>query len=188
MAIHENVAPRILTVPGLYGSGPEHWQSQWERQYPGVNRVEQVEWNTPDYRDWMTTLDAAVRNENDNVILVGHSLGSVTIVHWAMHYGRRIAGALLVAPSDTEASSFPEGTTGFRPIPTLRLPFSSIVVASTDDPFLSFERATELAEVWGSKLVSIGAKGHINVASGFGPWPEGLQYISELNSGALGIV
>jgi hypothetical protein len=132
----------------------------------------------------MTTLDAAVRSNNDNVILVGHSLGSVTIAHWAFHYGRKIVGALLVAPSDTEAPRFPEGTTGFKPLPTRRLPFSSILIASTDDPFLSFERARELAEMWGSKLVSIGAKGHINVASGFGTWPEGLQYIRELNSAA----
>jgi uncharacterized protein len=188
MAVNGKVALRVLTVPGLYGSGPEHWQSQWERHYPGFSRVEQAEWNTPDCLDWISTLDTAVCNENDNVILVGHSLGAVTIAHWSSNYGRKIGGALLVAPSDTEAARFPDGTTGFKPIPTRRLPFSSIVIASTDDPFLSFERAGELAEMWGSELVSIGAKGHINVASGFGPWPEGLQYIAELSSrGVAGV-
>jgi uncharacterized protein len=171
---------KVLIVPGLYGSGPDHWQSQWEKQHPEFSRVEQAEWNTPACDDWVTSLDAAVRNENDNVILVGHSLGSVTIVHWASRYGRRIVGALLVAPSDTEASSFPEGTTGFSPIPTSRLPFPSTVIASTEDPYISFDRVTSLAKGWGSDVVSLGARGHISVGDGFGPWPEGIRYITEL--------
>ena len=175
---------KILIVPGLYGSGLEHWQSQWEKQHPEFSRVEQANWNTPVCDDWVGSLDAAVRNENDNVILVGHSLGSVLIVHWASRYGRRIVGALLVAPSDTEASSFPKSTTGFSTIPTCRLPFPSTVVASTDDPYISTERVTTLAEAWGSKAVSLGPHGHITVSDGFGPWPEGIQYIAELQNAA----
>lgn len=171
---------KVLIIPGLYGSGPEHWQSQWEQQHPEFQRVEQADWNTPVGDDWVTSLDTAIRNENDHVILIGHSLGSVTIAHWAHQYGRSIAGALLVAPSDTEASTFPAGTTGFSPIPTIRLPFPSIVIASTDDPYIAFERVTGLSEAWGSKLISLGARGHISVGDGFGPWPEGLQYVLEL--------
>jgi uncharacterized protein len=175
---------KILIVPGLYGSGPEHWQTQWENHHPAFSRVEQANWNTPDCDDWVGSLDAAVRNENDNVILVGHSLGSVMIVHWASRYGRKIVGALLVAPSDTEASGFPKGTTGFSPIPTCRLPFPSIVVASTDDPYISIERVTTLAETWGSDVVSLGPCGHISVADGFGPWPDGIRYIAAIQNAA----
>jgi uncharacterized protein len=174
--------PKILIVPGLYGSDAEHWQTQWENRHPEFSRVGQADWNTPVCDDWVESLDAAVWNENDNVILVGHSLGSVMIVHWASRYGRRIVGALLVAPSDTETSSFPKGTAGFSPIPTCRLPFPSIVVASTDDPYISNERVTALADGWGSNLVSLGPHGHISVSDGFGPWPDGIQYIAELQT------
>ncbi len=176
---------KILIVPGLYGSGPDHWQTQWEKQHPEFSRVEQVSWSTPFCDDWVGSLDAAVRNENDNVILVGHSLGSVLIVHWASRYGRRIVGALLVAPSDTEALTFPKGATGFAPIPTCLLPFPSIVVASTDDPYISLERVTALAGGWGSTLVSLGPRGHISVADGFGPWQEGVQYITNLQDALI---
>ena len=116
------------------------------------------------------------------MILVGHSLGSVLVVHWATRYGRRIVGALLVAPSDTEALSFPKGTSGFSPIPTCPLPFPSTVIASTNDPYISFERVTMLAEAWKSKLVSLGPRGHISVADGFGLWLEGIQYITDLQN------
>jgi uncharacterized protein len=175
-------AAKVLIIPGLYGSGNEHWQSRWEEQHPEFIRVNQRDWNTPVCHDWLSTLDAAIRKENDNVILVGHSLGSVTIVHWASHYRRRIVGALMVAPSDTEAATFPKGTTGFAPIPTIQLPFPSTVIASTEDPYISFDRVTRLSGAWGSKLIALGAHGHISTSDGFGPWPAGIQYITELRT------
>lgn len=173
---------KVLIVPGLYGSGPEHWQSQWEKNNPEFRRVEQRDWDTPVCSDWISSLDAAIRVANDDVILVGHSLGSIVIAHWAAHCGRKIAGALLVAPSDTEAVSFPKGTTGFSPIPIIRLPFPSIVVASTNDPYITYERVQSLSATWGSKLMTLGACGHISTGDGFGPWVEGLQYIAELQA------
>jgi len=173
---------KVLIVPGLYGSGPDQWQSHWERRHPEFKRVEQADWETPNCLDWTSVLDAAIRQQNDNVILVGHSLGSVAIAHWALRYRRKIAGALMVAPSDTEAEGFPKGTAGFAPIPTCPLEFPSIVVASTQDPYISFERIQQLASAWGSKLVALGAYGHISTADGFGPWTEGIAYLNELRS------
>jgi uncharacterized protein len=175
---------QILIVPGLYGSGPDHWQSQWEKQHPEFSRVEQDDWSTPACHDWVASLDAAIREAEDKVILVGHSLGSVTIAHWACRYGRKIVGALIVAPSDTEATTFPEGTSGFAPVPTCRFPFPSTVIASTEDPYMAVERVTRLSEAWGSNFITIGPHGHISTADGFGPWPEGLQYITEMQAAA----
>ncbi|HEY6412717.1 MAG TPA: alpha/beta fold hydrolase [Edaphobacter sp.] len=169
-----NLPPQILIVPGLFGSGPEHWQSQWERQQPSFRRVEQSNWNTPVCAEWLNVLDKEIRAKKDNVILVGHSLGAVTIAHWALSYNRRIAGALLVAPSDTDAATFPGGTSGFAPMPSCRFPFASTVIASTNDPYMDFERTEVLAKVWGSHFVGLGEHGHISTADGFGPWPEGL--------------
>jgi predicted alpha/beta hydrolase family esterase len=34
---------KVLVVPGLHGSAPEHWQSLWEKQHPEFRRVEQVD-------------------------------------------------------------------------------------------------------------------------------------------------
>lgn len=175
---------KVLIIPGLHGSGPKHWQSQWELQHPEFKRVEQLDWETPRCEDWLAVLDAAICRENDQVILVGHSLGSVTIAHWASRYGRQITGALLVAPSDTEAATFPPGTDGFSPIPTGHLPFPSTVIASTEDPYISFDRVRNLAAAWGSRFVSLGARGHISVSDGFGPWPDGTEYIAELQKRA----
>jgi predicted alpha/beta hydrolase family esterase len=87
----------------------------------------------------------------------------------------RVRGVLLVGPSDTEAPVYPPGPSGFAPMP--RLPFSSLVVTSRDDIYVSPARARDFAASWGSEVVAIGPAGHINAASGHGPWPEGLALL-----------
>jgi hypothetical protein len=87
---------------------------------------------------------------------------------------------LLVAPSDTEADSYPPGTTGFTPMSTQRLPFPTIMVASTNDPYVTPERAKAFGQAWGSEVVWIENAGHINGQSGYGPWPEGVELLFKL--------
>ncbi|RNI30698.1 RBBP9/YdeN family alpha/beta hydrolase [Rufibacter latericius] len=172
----------ILIVPGLGNSKEDHWQSLWEKHF-NFARIHQKDWETPNREDWVETLDAAVIKHNpENLILVGHSLACITIAFWAAKYKRSIKGALLVAPSDTETPFFPKGTTGFTPIPHQKLPFSSILVASSDDPYMALERAESLALHWGSRFLSIGAAGHINKEAGFGAWPQGLEFLKELDT------
>jgi predicted alpha/beta hydrolase family esterase len=162
-------------------SGCQHWQSSWERQYPDFERVNQQDWETPVCDDWIHQIDRAVMSgDPSNVLLVGHSLACATIAYWAQTFQRPIKGALLVAPSDTEEDTYPPGTSGFAPIPLFKLPFPTIVVASTDDFYVTLARATLFAESWGSKLVNIGAAGHINVNSGHTNWPEGFSLLKEL--------
>jgi predicted alpha/beta hydrolase family esterase len=172
----------IFILPGLGNSGEQHWQTLWEREY-GFTRIKQSEWNAPVKDVWIQTIDDALSGHDlGNVILVGHSLACTTIAFWAAKYNRKIKGVLLVGPSDTEANTYPPGTTGFKPMPVNKLPFSSIVVASTDDYYVTLERATYFADCWGSKLVTIGDTGHINAASGLGNWDEGLGFLKELDT------
>jgi len=44
-----------------------------------------------------------------------------------------------------------------------------VLVASSDDPYCTMQRASDFAEAWGSEFVSAGEAGHINVESGHGP-------------------
>ena len=166
---------RIFIVPGLGSSGPDHWQTYFERQQPDFTRIEQREWETPDRAEWVATLEQALAGEDlSQVVLVAHSLGCVTIAHWAAQYGHRIKGALLVAPSDVETAryaAFP--TTGFGPMPLQLLPFPSKVVTSANDEWVTPGRAQQFAEAWGSEFINIGNAGHINAASGHGEWPGG---------------
>jgi hypothetical protein len=169
-----------LILPGLYDSGPEHWQSHWERSSPGFKRVRQANWETPDRRDWVAALDAAVAGEPGEVVLAAHSTACALVAFWAAGSRRPIRGALLVGPSDTEAASYPVGPTGWRPMPLGRLPFPSILVASSDDEYVTLERAERFASAWGSRFVNAGPLGHINSASSLGDWPMGRALLESL--------
>ena len=171
----------ILIIPGLGNSGPEHWQSIWEKQF-GFIRVEQKDWDTPVCSDWIENINNEVKKHDaSKVILVGHSLACTTIAYWAKNYNIQIKGALLVAPSDTEADTFPPGTTGFIPVSLNKLPFKSITIASTNDYYSAYERAKLFADSWGSELINIGNAGHINTTSGFGDWDEGINFLKQLD-------
>ena len=167
----------ILIVAGLWNSGPQHWQTHWERKYAKWERVAHRDWSAPSRDEWVAELDAAIAACEGKPILVAHSLGCMLVAQWAQ-WARagsplKIAGAFLVAPSDVEAPSYPVSVNGFAPIPMDRLPFPSVLVASTNDKYAAIERSRAFARAWGSKLVEIGDAGHINADTGYGPWPEG---------------
>jgi len=171
-----------LTVPGVTNSSPQHWQSLWEKEFPEkFRRIEQKEWDTPVCADWVKKIEEDVQRTNiETVVLVAHSLGCTAVAHWARKFGTKIKGALLVAPSDCEAETYNFDTKGFAPIPLEKLPFKSLVVASTNDGYVSLKRAEQFANAWGSEFVNVGAKGHINAGSGFGEWNEGLEFLKNL--------
>ena len=164
----------VLTLAGLWNSGPQHWQTLWEGKHPEWVRVAHRDWNNPTCHEWVAELDAAIAACEGPPLLVAHSLGTMLIAQWARSGSQlKVAGAFMVCPSDVEAPSYPVDANGFAPIPMEKLPFPSVVVASNDDPFVTIERARELATAWGSRLVEIGAAGHVNGDAGFGEWPEG---------------
>ena len=172
---------QYFIIPGLGNSGPEHWQTWMEQQGPNFRRIDQREWDAPSCPDWLDAIDQALEGRDlSQVVLVAHSLGCSTVAHWAKRSGKVIKGALLVGPSDIEAPVYTFEAKGFAPIPLERIPFPTIVVASTNDVWVSLERASFFAAHWGSELVNVGEAGHINAVSGYGPWPAGLEILSRL--------
>jgi uncharacterized protein len=167
----------VLVVPGWNGSGVGHWQTIWEQQYPRFRPVQQHNWTRPSRTDWIAQIDSDVDRVTPPIFLVAHSLGCLAVAHWAAVAGKKtdhVDGAFLVAPPWlTESDECPKQLADFLPMPLQRLPFPSLFVASEDDPYLPIEIAGRLASAWGSQFVDVGRQGHINVASGHGPWPIG---------------
>ncbi|PTA67789.1 RBBP9/YdeN family alpha/beta hydrolase [Deinococcus arcticus] len=169
------MTPTLVIVPGLGDSGPDHWQTRWQQQF-GAARVRQDDPDHPTVQGWAARLQATIDATPGDLILVGHSCGVLTIVHWAAQTGgnERVRGALLVAPTDAEApetAALYPAVAALAPVPLAPLPFPALVVASENDPYASFARA---------ELVSAGEAGHLNVASGHGDWPDGEVLLSEV--------
>jgi predicted alpha/beta hydrolase family esterase len=178
------MAAPVLIIPGLGGSGPEHWQSLWQARLADARRVEQADWDKPDRDGWIAQLDTAVAHAPQPPILVAHSLSCALVACWAAAHTRPVHGALLVAPADVDSDTHtPPEAHVFRPMPMQRLPFPTIVAASRDDPYVAFRRALEMAKAWEAELVDIGEAGHINASAGYGEWPEGEQLLQRLQTG-----
>ncbi len=183
MASEKQRRTPILILPGLGNSGPDHWQSWLEGRLPDCHRVEQRDWDRPDRMAWIAALERDVGAHEPPVLLVGHSLGAITIVHWAMPDDRRVLGALLVAPTDPDSPNVSDASRSFRPVPMRPLAFPSIVVASSNDPYVTLDRAREFARGWGSRFRELPDAGHVNSESGYGPWPQAETLIRELLGG-----
>jgi predicted alpha/beta hydrolase family esterase len=175
-----------LVVPGLHGSGPGHWQTWIESQIADAVRVEQTDWDKPMLSRWAGAVVQAIDRAKGGVFLVAHSFGSLAAVVAAYRRVDRIAGALLVAPADPARFS----ATGLRDsfaekaveLPRRPLGIPSIVVASGNDPWTKLTTAAFWADRWGGRLIALEGVGHINVDSGHGPWPLGLELYRSLRA------
>lgn len=167
-----------LIVPGLNGSPEGHWQRHWAHRDASSELVEQEEWSKPRLTDWLHTLEARIEASAPGVILVAHSLGCALVgILAGRPAASHVSGALLVAPADL--GSLAELHPTIREFAAAQaaardevLPFASILVASRNDPFMPYAGAARLAARWGSALVDLGEAGHVNIASGYGPWDD----------------
>jgi predicted alpha/beta hydrolase family esterase len=165
-----------LIVPGLRNSGPAHWQSWFETQLPNTRRVEQANWERTCLSDWAARVREEIDAINEKIWIVAHSFGCLASVTAAFERPQQILGALLVAPADPHR--FGEPTALLEE----KLQFPSLVVASNNDPWVKANIAEYWADQWGSDFLNIGAAGHINVDSGYGPWPDGLSLFERLQA------
>lgn len=156
-----------LIVPGLNGSGPDHWQSWWQGEDPEAIRVEQSDWVTPDLAVWAATVGEAMDRAVGPLWIVAHSFGCLASVKAAVGRTDRVAGLFLVAPADPLKFKLLEQ------LPVTPLSVPGLLVASSDDPWMRLMNALWWAERWGFGFHNMGAVGHINPESGFGPWPQG---------------
>ena len=172
----------VLTIPGLGGSGPSHWQSLWEAKHPNCRRVLGIDWNFPDKGAWLTALDDAIKGCDTPPILAAHSLGCLLTVHWALRVNNApVKGALLVAPPDLDSRELtPAEAACFAPIPLGKFPFPATVVASSNDPYCELTRAQLFATAWGSDFINLGAFSHINGYSHLKDWSDGWALLTDV--------
>jgi len=170
--------PRLLVLPGLHGSGPDHWQSWLERRSRGSRRVEQGRWAHADLPTWTARVGEVLASEPPGPwIAVAHSFGCLALVQHLLNERSLpptrdegavaqagVVAALLVAPADPERFAA-------RAALARRLPLrEAAVLSSSNDPWLPTHAALPWAQTWGVRLIDLGDVGHVNVDAGFGPW------------------
>ncbi|WLW57575.1 RBBP9/YdeN family alpha/beta hydrolase [Streptomyces sp. YU58] len=175
-----------VVIPGIDGSDEQHWQSVWEHRW-GVSavRISPASWSAPDLDDWVDAVQKAydrARGQDSRVVLVAHSLGCWAASTWlTRNPSNPTAGAFLVAPPDPGGPGFPrQAAATFTGLSAQSLPCPALVVGSADDPYCAAEAAADFATRWDARWHLAGAYGHINSASGLGPWQQGRHLLDSL--------
>jgi predicted alpha/beta hydrolase family esterase len=181
--------PTVLLVPGLRDHVEQHWQTLLQAQNPRFRSVPAMGRDDLDCARRVAAIEQAAQAITGPLLIVAHSGGCIMVAHWACQTTRAVQGALLATPPDFE-SPMPEGypsiaqlrAGGWLPVPRQRLPFRSIVASSRNDPLGRADRVAALAADWGSTCADLGAVGHLNPASGHGPWPQALDFVARLSA------
>ncbi len=175
----------IVLVYGYDGSGPGHWQRWLEQQL----REQQVPVCFPELPDpleprkdrWVSALADIVAKAQTPVTFVAHSLGCWAVDHFLNEHGSsNVGAALLVAPPSPHLLFDP--VESFLPPPRNRnawapIAAKSLFVNSDDDDFASAEEIAAIAKHLGVRYETVAGAGHINAASGYGPWPLALEWV-----------
>jgi predicted alpha/beta hydrolase family esterase len=179
----------VVFVPGMRWASNEHWQAILAARLPGARHVTPLGRALRAVSEHVAALQHMLRDVAGPVILVAHSAGVITTVHWARRHRGPVVGALLATPPDLVTplpAPYPSldelADHGWLPVPTDPLPFPTILATSADDPLSDPARIRAFGKAWGSDVRDIGAVGHLNPASGYGQWPEGQRLLDELRA------
>jgi uncharacterized protein len=122
----------------------------------------------PKLTEWLPTLQNIIGQPDEDLVLIGHSLGTVTIMRYleSLPVGLRVGKVIFIAGFTDQL--------GFRELENFfdaRLDFHKIsskandgfvVIQSDDDPFISEQYGERLKEELGAKLVIKHAAGHMS--------------------------
>ncbi len=167
---------RLLVVPGLHDSGPAHWQTWLESLNRDALRVTQRDWSDPALDRWSGRIASAFeRDPRARWIVAAHSFGCLALARLvALRPDLPIEAALLVAPADPDR--FGVGSL----LPRSALPFSSTMVTSCSDPWMTSAKGRSWAQHWRCHHVDLGDAGHINAEAGFGPLPMAQRWVTAM--------
>lgn len=170
---------QLLHVPGIGDSGENHWHTQWEKSFPKIKRVVQINWDLPNKEEWVETLETTIQKNNKKpIILISHSLGGGAIIHAnALNKLSGVIGIFIVALPDIEREDFPKECSGFVPMPKRKIAVPAVMISSENDEWCDIEIAKKWSATLSIPIINIGKKEHICGSEEFKTWEEGKKML-----------
>ena len=168
--------PRVIIVHGWDGYPEEGWfpwlkreleKKGFEVQVPAMPNPAK-----PKIETWVPHLAKIVGEPNENLFLVGHSIGCQTILRYleSLHADKKIGGAVLVAgffklilgTNEEEETAKPwlETPIDFGKVKSHSNNFTAVF--SDNDPSVSLENKKLFEENLGAKTIVLSNKGHFS--------------------------
>jgi predicted alpha/beta hydrolase family esterase len=176
---------RVLILHGWGGSDFPHWQSwlasEIAKDYGCVSFLRFSNNDFPNKNEWLVELAKELKSFKPDIVIC-HSLANILWFHLCGEL--KIAGVkklFLVAPPSLKCNI--EELKSFFPceIPANLYAKETLLVASTNDPYMSLDEATLLAQSLGVEMLILQNAGHINTDGGYGEWPWMLEEIKNIS-------
>ncbi|RZF55783.1 alpha/beta hydrolase [Acinetobacter halotolerans] len=174
-----------LIVPGVGGSEVQHWQSWLQQQLVSSSRIQQKYWDRPVLSEWVSQFVKTVAEIKSPIQIVAHSFGCLTSVAALAEHPElkaKVKNLVLVAPANParfgESGFARHSLTDYKQyFYQLNIDVPTTLLISENDPWLNYVDALQLAQAWQLTPINLGPVGHVNVASGYGPFPEIFNYL-----------
>lgn len=176
------MAKKVLLLHGWGGSDYPHWQawlaSELARDYGQVSFFEFSNYDFPNLQVWSNELVDHLDQFKPDIVIC-HSLANTLWFHLCNNnaISTKIQKLFLVAPPSMSCDI--EELKSFFPLKTpLKLNSQeSLLITSTNDPYLTVEEANTLQKELKIEMKVIDNGGHINTDSGYGKWPWILEKV-----------
>lgn len=175
------MAKKVLLLHGWGGSNQPHWQcwlaGELAKEYGCVSFFEFSDFDTPKLDVWKKELLAHLQDFRPDIVIC-HSLANILWFHLCNDEAlQEVHKLYLVAPPSLECKI--EELQSFFPVQAPKKLYAKkiLLITSTNDPYLSVEEADKLQKELEIAMHVIKDGGHLNAASGYGPWPWLLQQI-----------
>ncbi|WP_370930898.1 RBBP9/YdeN family alpha/beta hydrolase [Bartonella sp. DGB1] len=164
----------VLIIAPTYdiNSNIQPWYLRWSEKLSQATLVTDKNNN---FENWQNKIIAAIESSTKPLVIIAYSLGITAFFLAATKSTKPIAGAFFVSPIQDDKINDIK-------LPTNKLPYPSVLIASNNAKNCSLEYAKSLASSWHSLFLDCGAAGDINALSGYGPWPEGFMVFSKFLS------
>lgn len=179
---------KVFIVHGFHGWPNGGWRvwlmGELEKKEIYACALSMPNTDGPICKDWIEEISRIVEvNKNDEIYLVGHSLGTTAILRYLESYATKIAGAVLVSgsiePVENKAiSNFLNKPFDFKKIETKANKF--LVIHGDNDSRVPYEQAKTLAKELDCKLITIKNGGHLTGLEGWDSLPQVLEGLVDL--------
>ncbi len=124
----------------------------------------------PKLKEWLPKLQEVIGTPDEELVLIGHSLGTVTIMRYLENLpaGQRVKKAILVA-AFSDSLGFKELENFFKApleLPKIKPKTENgfVVIQSDNDPYIAEQYGRQLEEELGAKLIIKHNAGHMSGA------------------------
>ena len=173
---------RVLILHGLGGSDYPHWQAQLAadliKQHYVVSFPVFPTRDNPKLEEWKVYLKKELKHFNPDIVIC-HSLANVLWFHSCDELDISLEKLMLVAP--VSRNRVVEAASTFYPYPIAKdlKAKEVIIIASSNDPYMSEEEALDLKEKLNVEINVLRNAGHINADSGFGSIDFALDWLTK---------